>query len=194
MSPEKELIVVGGPNGAGKTSFIKGMLAQYSCPYLSADAIAAELSPANPTTARIAGEEFLRRFENQLEAIDSFIIESTLSGRTLLARLRRARALGFRLKLVFIFVDSADVCVARVEERVRAGGHDVPVADIRRRFGRSITNFWSLYRPVADHWALMYNSSNSFCDVAAGIADSVVLRDEILYRVFQDLARLASDE
>ena len=85
---------------------------------------------------------------------------------------------------MYLLPDSADTCVERVHERVLKGGHFVPEADIRRRFLRSIGNFGWLYRPLADHWLLVYNSGSQPLDVAAGTAKDVSVRDAELYATF----------
>ncbi len=46
----------------------------------------------------------------------------------------------------------------RVRERVRNGGHRVPEAIVRRRYARSLSNFFNLYRPFADSWLLLDNA------------------------------------
>ena len=56
-----------------------------------------------------------------------------------------AHSSSYVVSIAFLFVDSADVCLARVEERVRKGGDPVPESDIRRKFTRSISNFWNIY-------------------------------------------------
>jgi predicted ABC-type ATPase len=50
---QPELIIVGGPNGAGKTTFAEAYITHHDCLYLSADAIAKQLSPNDPTRAQI---------------------------------------------------------------------------------------------------------------------------------------------
>jgi predicted ABC-type ATPase len=182
----KELIVVGGPNGAGKTTFADEYVARYGIGYVGADAIAAQMSPDDPAHAQIAASrEFLRQFDTAIAGSDSFVVESTLSGRTFQHQLHNAKATGFEITMVYLFLDSADTCVDRVNERVQAGGHDVPEIDIRRRFVRSIHNFWNLYRPLADHWLLIYNSSNQPQDVAVGTATDLSIRDAELFTQFQ---------
>jgi predicted ABC-type ATPase len=90
--PAKELIVVAGPNGAGKSTFIAGFLSEQSWPYLSADAIAAELAPDNPASRQIeAGRIFLDRLEERLAGDIDFVVETTLSGRTWNSYLTKAR-------------------------------------------------------------------------------------------------------
>jgi predicted ABC-type ATPase len=82
--------------------------------------------------------------------------------------------------------------VKRVAERVQKGGHSVPEADIRRRFLRSLGNFWQLYRPLADNWTLLHNSSVELVDVATGSPIGESVRDEDSFTMFQELVRLAA--
>jgi len=181
----KELIIVGGANGAGKTTFAVEYASRHNCLYLGADAIAAELAPDTPELVPVAaGEELLRRLTAALSGEDMVVLESTLAGRTLRHVIGNARDNGFTITIVYLFLDSPDTCVERVEERVQKGGHFVPESDIRRRFFRSIRNFWRLYRSLADHWVLVYNSGNQPLDVAAGTAEDVSVRDAELYAAF----------
>jgi predicted ABC-type ATPase len=181
----KELIIVGGANGAGKTTFAVEYASRRNWLYLGADAIAAELRPdAAGLVPVAAGQELTRRLTAALSGDDAIILESTLAGRTLRHVIGNARDCGFTITIVYLFLDSPDTCVERVAERVQKGGHSVPERDVRRRFLRSIRNFWRLYRPLADHWLLIYNSGNHPLDVAAGTAVDVSVRDAELYATF----------
>ena len=82
--------------------------------------------------------------------------------------MRDARSAGFGISIAYVFLQSADECVKRVAERVQKGGHSVPESDIRRRFPRSLRNFWHFYRPLADNWTLMYNPGEEIVDVPTG--------------------------
>ena len=192
MPARKELIVVAGPNGAGKTTFAREYLTEHPITYLSADAIAAELAPHDPTSARIAaGREFLRRLEAALLRDDSLMLESTLSGRGLKRKLDLARTKEFEITIAFVFLDSVDACIDRVRQRVRKGGHDVPETDIRRRFTRSFRNFWHAYRLLADHWVLAYNAGEQFELISTGSADGCTVQSDQFFAAFQD--HLAND-
>jgi len=182
----KEMIVVGGPNGAGKTTFADEYVARRGCNYVGADAIAAQMSADDPASVQIAASrEFLRQIGAAISGSDTFVVESTLSGRTFQKQLNSAKTAGFEIMIVYLFLDTADTCVDRVNERVQVGGHDVPELDIRRRFARSIHNFWNLYRPLADHWLLILNSSNQPQDIAVGTSTDVSIRDAELFSRFQ---------
>jgi predicted ABC-type ATPase len=181
----KRLVIVGGPNGAGKTTFVQGYLQVYPYKYLSADALAAELSPEQPSLARIeAGREFSRQVKESLSTGEDLIIESTLSGRSLQRVFKQARHGQYSIHLVFVFLEAAQTCVDRVRERVQKGGHDVPEVDVRRRFYRSKTNFWDLYRYEAEEWHLFYNSSEAFQQAAFGNPNSYEIIDETLFAIF----------
>jgi predicted ABC-type ATPase len=186
---KKELIIVGGPNGAGKSTYVAGFLEKRSCSYLCADLIASEFQHLDPISQQIAaGREFLRRIERQLLLHDDFVIETTLSGRTLRNFLTRAQTSGFSVTITFIYLDSASTSVGRVTERVRRGGHDVPEADIRRRFSRSLSNFWHVYRKIADQWAIIYNAGSGPVEVAFGYRDEFAISDDGLFHRFLELA------
>lgn len=180
-----ELIIVGGANGSGKTTVALDLAVLRGCPYLGADAIAEEISPGRPELAAIAaGKEFVRRVALAIHAGATFLIESTLAGRGLRHFIQDARTANYTVSIAYLFLDSADACVKRVSERVQKGGHSVPEPDIRRRFLRSLGNFWHFYCPLADNWTLLYNSGEEVVDVASGSLVEAKVREDGLYSVF----------
>jgi len=95
---------------------------------------------------------------------------------------------GYTVIIAFVFVESPALCIARVEERVRKGGHHVPEDDVVRRFYRSKRNFWSVYRHRADTWQLYYNVDEGFQGVATGKGDAYTVSNESLFTLFiQDI-------
>src|SRR5262245_34219057 len=89
----------------------------------------------------------------------SFAFETTLAARTYARWLGDLKRDGYDIHLFYYWLDSADVAIRRVAERVRAGGHHVPDDTIRRRYSRSVRNFLELYRPVVTTWQV-YDNSN----------------------------------
>ncbi len=87
-----------------------------------------------------AGRLALKKVDAAIDAGESIIVETTLSGRSYHGRACRAWAAGFRTELHYIGVDFPEISMARVALRVAQGGHDVPRTDIRRRFARSLQN------------------------------------------------------
>jgi len=67
---------------------------------------------------------------------------------------------GYKVLIVYIYLESVEISLYRVRLRVSQGGHDVPEIDVRRRFPRSRENFWNLYRPLVNSWQILYNSTD----------------------------------
>ena len=80
---------------------------------------------------------------------------------------------GYRFQLVFLWLRSPDLAVHRVRERVRAGGHDVPEIVVRRRYDAGLQNFWHLYQPLADAWAV-YDNSEMHASIPIASGDKAV--------------------
>ena len=156
-------IVIAGPNGAGKTTFARDYLPRAArvVHFVNADLIAAGLSPLRPElAASAAGRLVLRELDRLAKARANFAFESTLSGLVYLNRLNRWKAAGYRIEIVYLYLSSPQLALRRIAVRVRQGGHDVPAADVLRRFSRSWTNFQNSYRLLADDWTVYDNSGD----------------------------------
>jgi predicted ABC-type ATPase len=128
------------------------------------DVIARELNPTDPTRGRVrlqAGREAIHRQEALLHQGTDFSIETTLSGNRELELLQRAREAGYKVTLVYVGVNSKDVLVGRITQRVREGGHDVPTNDIDRRHTRSMANLARALEHV-DRAFILDNSSQRY--------------------------------
>lgn len=161
--PKRQIVIIAGPNGAGKTTFAQEFLPREAdCPvFVNADLIAAGLSPFAPDAAALrAGRLMLEEIRRHVTAGDSFAFETTLAGRGYASMISRWRAAGYRVSLVFLRLDSSEMAIARVAERVRQGGHDIPEPVIRRRFASGLRNFTELYAPLVDAWVLYDNSGD----------------------------------
>lgn len=158
MHPARPTIyLIAGCNGAGKTTFAKQFLPyEVKClNFLNADLIAQGLSPLNTRAAALkAGRLLLAEFHKFVAEKETFAFENTLSGTTHIALLKRAKRAGFRIHLHYLWLPNPTIAIARVHERVKKGGHDVPAQDIRRRFGRSLKRFTHDYSFLADRWAV----------------------------------------
>lgn len=153
--------VIGGSNGSGKSTFAQEYLRREVGPirFINADVVAAGLSPGDPARAAVASaRQVLAELERLVAAREDFAFESTLSGIGYVGRLQRWKAAGYFIKVVFLRLASPDLALKRIAARVRQGGHDIPEADVRRRFVRSVENFDALYKPLADEWELYDNS------------------------------------
>lgn len=156
----KKIIIIAGPNGAGKTTFARSFLPEEAkCRrFINADLIAAGLSPFAPEAAAIrAGRLMLEEIDDCVRRGESFALETTLSGHGYLPRIRQWRGQGYHVSLFFLCLPNVETAIARVAERVKQGGHDIPEAVIRRRFAAGLRNFHGAYKSAVDAWALFDN-------------------------------------
>jgi predicted ABC-type ATPase len=156
------VVVLGGPNGAGKSTaaprLLRGSLRVDE--FVNADTLAQGLSAFRPEDVAIeAGRITLARLDALASQHRSFAFESTLASHSLARRLQKLKKAGYTVHIVYLWLPDVHLAVARVAERVRSGGHDVPVDVIRRRYDRGRQNFFRLYRGLADRWRV-YDASS----------------------------------
>ena len=145
--------IIAGPNGAGKTTFaLKYLLQVAQCSrFVNADLIAAGLSPLAPDRELLAASRlFLQEIESCILRHEDFAFETTLAGRSYLKLVRRLRSQGWQVELIYLALPSMAMSKMRVAERVAHGGHNIPAADIERRFARSLSNLLRAFGPAVD--------------------------------------------
>ena len=156
-----DLIVISGSNGAGKSTLAPYLLRDTLkiVEYVNADTIAQGLSAFAPETAAFeAGRIMLKRLRELAAGKKDFAFETTLATRSYKRRIKNLQSQDYRFQLVYLWLKTADLAVARVRERVRMGGHDIPEETIRRRYERGRRNFFEIYQPLADAWRV-YDAS-----------------------------------
>jgi len=127
--------------------------------FVNADTIAKGLSAFRPESAAFsAGRVMLERIRQLATTGVDFDFETTLASRSFAPWLRSLRDSSYRAHLTFLSLPDPDLAVARVAERVRRGGHDVPEQVVRRRFHSGLRNFFGLYRPVVVSWQVHDNA------------------------------------
>jgi predicted ABC-type ATPase len=166
-----KVVVLAGPNGAGKSTaaerLLRGPLRVDE--FVNADVIAQGLSGLAPESVALeAGSIMLRRLHQLGDRRASFAFETTLASRSLAPWLRTLVAAGYRFDLVFLWLPSPEAAIARVQDRVARGGHDVPETTIRRRYVAGLRNFFELYQPIATTWQMVDNTRQAPKIIADG--------------------------
>ena len=168
---ERRLYIIAGCNGAGKTTASYTILPEiFQCKeFVNADEIARGLSPFNPESVAIeAGRLMLSRIEELLRRGESFSIETTLATKSYVNLVHRAQKAGYRVHLIFFWLESPELAMQRVAERVRNGGHGIPTATIKRRYVAGIRNLFQLYMGEVDYWSCFDNSKSPRLLIGSG--------------------------
>ncbi len=158
------LFIIAGPNGAGKSTYVKRfLLQQMRCrEFVNADLIAAGLSPFSPDTAAFeAGRIMLRRLDQLFRSRQDFAFETTLTGYGYVGLLQEMRAAGYRIRLDYFWIPELDIIRARVKQRVKKGGHDIPDDVQVRRFGKGLRLLLEHYRPLVHDWRIYDNTGQN---------------------------------
>lgn len=154
------LYIIAGCNGAGKTTASFTILPEMlNCKeFVNADSIAAGLSPFNPESVAIeAGRLMLSRIHELMKAGVDFAFETTLATRSYVSLVKAAQQAGYKVTLLFIWLDSPKTAIQRVADRVAEGGHNIPDNVIERRYYRGIFNLINLYIPICNRWIIVNN-------------------------------------
>lgn len=179
------LIIIAGPNGAGKSTTAPALLkdALHVDNFVNADVIAQGLCAYQPEKAAIqAGRIMLERIHMLANDNANFAFETTLASKSFAMWIPKLKKQGYQFHLVFLWLQSVDLAILRVKERVKTGGHSVPEETIRRRYSAGLRNFFNLYSPLADSWQLYDNSNaNSLSLIASKFNDHLTIKDKLLW-------------
>jgi len=172
MSQPKTYTLFAGVNGAGKSTFHKALKRDFGI-RVNLDEIVRDqfnnewkCSKAQMSAGRIA----VRLIKDCLNGDTSFNQETTLTGRTIVSSVKKARENGFEVILYYVGLESIELSIARVAKRVVNGGHGIPEEDLRRRYANSFENL-KLILPMCN-LAHIYDNSK---DNSHGILNPLII-------------------
>lgn len=165
------MYVISGCNGAGKTTASYTILSEMlQCrDFVNSDEIARGISPFDLSHAAIdAGRVMLKRIKELTDTKEDFAFETTLAVRSYASLIEKTKKKGYEIMLVYFWLNSPDLAVERVQNRIIAGGHSIPENVIRRRYWSGMRNLFNIYIPLSDRWLLINNSETPSSLIAEG--------------------------
>ncbi|MDR1746784.1 MAG: zeta toxin family protein [Tannerella sp.] len=176
------LYIIAGCNGAGKTTASYTILPEMlGCKeFVNSDEIAKGLSPFNADNIAVAVEAsriMYKRIRELIAARKTFALETTLASRSIAKLLLGAQEKGYYVTLLYFWLNTPDLAVERVKNRVAAGGHNVTEATVRRRYETGLHNLFELYLPICDLWMITDNSLSPMEVIAKGFRNG----EKIIY-------------
>ena len=165
----KQLYIIAGCNGAGKTTASFTILPEVlNCKeFINADEIAKGLSPFQPeSVAMQASRIMLARMDELLQKGETFAFETTLATKSYKQKIEWAQANGYKVTLLFFWLDSPNMAKKRVAQRVAEGGHNIPSETIERRYYNGIANLFTIYIDMVDICYIFDNSEGERTPIA----------------------------
>lgn len=163
-TPAPWMIIIAGPNGSGKSTFYDMVFKDdpflKDVSFINLDNMAKSMTNEgeDPNQYMLsAGKIIVDEIQEKFDKKQSFIYETTSSGKVHLRFMEEARKKGYRVATVFIGLASAGLSFCRVQQRVNSGGHNVPPDDIFRRYPKIIKNFPDMLK-LSDIGAVFDNS------------------------------------
>ncbi len=157
----KKLYIIAGCNGAGKTTASFTILPEIlDCKeFVNADEIAKGLSPFQPEKVSLeAGRIMLKRINELLAENQNFAFETTLATKSYKSKITEAKKKGYRVTLLFFWLQTIALAKERVNTRVLEGGHNIAPQIIERRYKNGIKNLFNIYLPLVDGVLIFDNS------------------------------------
>jgi predicted ABC-type ATPase len=190
--------MIAGCNGAGKTTASFTILPEILKvrEFINADSIAAGLSPFNVESVALeAGRIMLQRIQQLMEDKADFAFETTLSTRSYVSLIKKAKTKEYKTTLLYFWLPSPEVAKQRVVKRVKRGGHNIPDDVVERRYYRGISNLLNLYAPVVDHWTVIdnLNAAPKIITRGSAIEDNLILNSE-LWNIFLEQSKVMEDK
>ena len=185
------MYIISGCNGSGKTTASYTLLPELlECnQFVNSDEFAKSLSPFNPSEASVSASRYmLQKIYYLLGNHMDFCVETTLATRSLMGIINDAKSRGYTVNILYFWLKSPEMAIARVKSRVEAGGHNIPENVVRRRYYMGLNYFFETYAPVCDRWMLADNSSSPFSIVAEGSPAGIKVRDKEKYDTILRLA------
>ena len=159
MQVEKQLWLLAGGNGAGKSTFYRLFLQDTGISFINADLIAKKNSPINPEEKSYEAAAIAEKIRYSfLKKGVSFCFETVFSHPSKIDFVAEAKSLGYEVILVYIHLQSPELNLARVSQRVSEGGHSVPEEKVLTRIPRTVSNIHDVL-PLVDIAQIYDNSS-----------------------------------
>ena len=163
---KKVFYLFAGVNGAGKSTLYNLAIINKNIKNsirINTDEIVKEIGDWKNNSDQIKAAKIAINLRNDCFINGkSFNEETTLTGKTILKTIDRAKELGYELQLFYIGVSSPEIAKARIKNRVEKGGHNIENNIVEKRYYESLKNLKDVISKFDK--VQLYDNSNKYIE------------------------------
>ena len=141
---KKIFYLFAGVNGAGKSTLYNSEKLENDIKNsirINTDEIVKKIGIWKNNSDQIRAAKIAINLRNECFQYDkSFNEETTLTGKTILKTINKAKELGYELQLFYVGVNNPEIAKERIKIRVEKGGHNIENDVVEKRYYESLTN------------------------------------------------------
>ena len=141
---KKIFYLFAGVNGAGKSTLYNSEKLDNDIKNsirINTDEIVKKIGIWKNNSDQIRAAKIAINLRNECFQYDkSFNEETTLTGKTILKTINKAKELGYELQLFYVGVNNPEIAKERIKIRVEKGGHNIENDVVEKRYYESLTN------------------------------------------------------
>ncbi|MDF2885101.1 MAG: hypothetical protein K0R54_5672 [Clostridiaceae bacterium] len=173
--------IFAGVNGAGKTSFYESNYYESNKneKRINTDEMVARIGSWQDNNLQIkCAREAIKLIRYYIKNNISFNQETTLSGKSIVSNIKKAKQNDFYVVINYVGVDNPNIAKERVKIRVLKGGHGIDEEVIERRYHESLVNLKKLINICNE--IIIYDNTNKFTCIAYICDGKIKWRKDIL--------------
>lgn len=176
----KNLYIFAGVNGAGKSTLYNSNIKMKDIKdsiRINTDEIVSSFGDWKNSVDQIKAGKIAINLRNQcFKEGKSFNEETTLTGKTILKTIEKAKELGYKIHLYYVGVDNPEIAKKRVKNRVIKGGHNIPEEIIEKRYYESIQNLEKIISKCDS--ARIYDNTDVYKEIFYSKNDKIIKVNE----------------
>ena len=176
---KKVFYLFAGVNGAGKSTLYNSESLNNDIKNtirINTDEIVREIGDWKNNSDQLKAAKMAINLRNECFLYGkSFNEETTLTGKTILKTIDRAKELGYELQLFYVGVSSTEIAKERIKSRVEKGGHHIENDIIEKKYYESLKNLKEILLKFDKVY--LYDNSKKYKNIFSFSNNKILFKD-----------------
>ena len=176
---KKVFYLFAGVNGAGKSTLYNSESLNNDIKNtirINTDEIVREIGDWKNNSDQLKAAKIAINLRNECFLYGkSFNEETTLTGKTILKTIDRAKELGYELQLFYVGVSSTEIAKERIKSRVEKGGHHIENDIVEKKYYESLKNLKEILLKFDKVY--LYDNSKKYKNIFSFSNNKILFKD-----------------